>query len=681
MNPGPFVETIKERCRLCYTCVRECPAKAIRIIDGQAEVMSERCIACGNCVRVCSQGAKQATSSIPEVEKFLAGDEPVAACLAPSYPAEFPELELRQVVGLVRALGFKWVHEVAFGADLVAAAYRKLFEKPSGREYIATSCPAVVRYVEKYHPKLIPHMAPIVSPMIAMARVIRRLHGPKVRVVFIGPCIAKKSEGSDAELAGDVDAALTFRELREMLHERGFQAMCELSEGKKPNGSQPAPSDFDPPHGGTGALFSISRGLLHAADIPEDLLKGEVVSADGRTGFVEAIREFESGDLNARLLEVLACKGCVMGAGMTSQAPRFSRRAAVSQAARERLENFDAEAWKRELERFSDLDLSRKFAGNDQRIPEPSLEEVRTILARMGKTHPADELNCGACGYDTCVEHATAIHKGLAENEMCLPYTIEQLHSTVRQLADTQDALIQSEKLASMGQLAAGIAHEVNNPLGVVLMYAHLLLEERRNDPTIREDLTLIATQADRCKKIVSGLLQFARQNKTVRQPVDLNALVEGVFRSFVVPAKVKTRLRRDMTDPVAEVDRDQIIQVLVNLIANAIDAMPNGGELTLATGEEDDRVLLSVSDTGTGIVPENRKKIFTPFFTTKQIGKGTGLGLAVSYGIIKMHRGDVRVTSNHDPKAGPTGSTFTVELPRKDPGVELEPAEGKPQA
>ena len=184
-------------------------------------------------------------------------------------------------------------------------------------------------------------------------------------------------------------------------------------------------------------------------------------------------------------------------------------------------------AWQNDMEEMSRLDLSRTFHANDQRIPRrPAARSMRSCSAWA--SFPADELNCGACGYDTCREHAVAIHKRLAENEMCLPHTIDQLRKALRevesshvQLAAAQEALMQSEKLASMGQLAAGIAHEVNNPLGVVLMYSHLLLDDCEPQSKMREDLVMIAEQADRCKKIVAGLLQFARQNKVVRIPND----------------------------------------------------------------------------------------------------------------------------------------------------------------
>jgi signal transduction histidine kinase len=248
-----------------------------------------------------------------------------------------------------------------------------------------------------------------------------------------------------------------------------------------------------------------------------------------------------------------------------------------------------------------------------------------------------------------------------------LQTTIKELESSREQLADAQEALLQSEKMASMGQLAAGIAHEVNNPLGVVLMYAHLLLDECEANSKFREDLTMITEQADRCKKIVAGLLHFARQNKLVKHPADIRQLVDRAIRTIPFPSNVTCRFEHELADPVAEVDRDQVVQVLTNLVTNALAAMEFGGELTVRTEGDDISVKIDVSDTGTGIKPENLNKVFEPFFTTKQLGKGTGLGLAVTYGIVKMHNGDIRVRSNADSAKGPTGTTFTVTLPRRE--------------
>ena len=657
MSRIPLVTTIKERCRVCYTCVRECPAKAIRIASGQAEVVAERCIGCGNCVRVCSQGAKKILSSAEAVTAMLESNSPVAACIAPSFPAEFAGVDYRAFVGMVRALGFRHVHEVAFGADLVADRYRRMLEEHPDKRFIATSCPAIVSFIERYHPDLVGNLAPIVSPMVAMARVMRTMHDESERVVFIGPCIAKKAE---ADKDCEVDAALTYTELRELFKRKDITA------------EKAQPSDFDPPHGGAGALFPIARGLLHAADIHEDLIDGNVVAAEGRSRFVDAIREFESGDLNARLLEVLCCQGCIMGAGVTADEQLFRRRSRVGQYVRQRSELLDRGQWRREVAHFGPLDLSCRFNQYDQRLQIPFSEQMKAIMARMGKFTAEDELNCGACGYDTCRDHAIAIHKGLAESEMCLPYTIDQLRRTVKelavsneQLASVQEALVHSEKLASMGQLAAGIAHEVNNPLGVVLMYAHILLEECPQESRLHGDLNMVAEQADRCKKIVSGLLHFARQNKVVLQPTDVRELFDRVLSVLSIPKNIRVAVEHRLEDPIVEIDRDQIIQVLTNLVANAAAAMSEGGTLTLRTSGDEKTLRFSVIDTGIGIPKSNLSKIFEPFFTTKQIGQGTGLGLAVTYGIIKMHRGDIKVESNADPAAGATGTTFTVTLPR----------------
>lgn len=656
----PLVTTVRERCRVCFTCVRECPAKAIRILDGQAEVIPERCIGCGNCVRVCSQNAKQVRDCTANARGLLEGDQPVAACVAPSFPAAFSECDYREFVGMLRALGFMYVHEVAFGADLVAARYRRLLEENRGKRFIATTCPAVIAFVERYHPELVPALAPVVSPMVAMARVVKELHGPDIRVVFIGPCIAKKGEMLSEALPRDVHATLAFTELRRMLYEASIAP------------EKVVPSEFDPPHAGPGTLFPIRGGLLQAADLREDLMTGEIVAADGRVSFVEAIREFQSPDLDVALLEVLACQGCISGPGIDNDAPLFRRRGRVSRYARRHAEEVDREQWARDVARFDLLDLSRGFNADDQRVSTPSEDEIARTLARMNKQGPADYLNCGACGYETCREHAIAICKGLAEVEMCLPYTIEGLKTAVRdlalsheELAKMHQALMQSEKLASMGQLAAGIAHEINNPLGVVLMYTHMLRRDAAGNGNFGEDLNTIAEQADRCKKIVSGLLHFARQNKVLRQTADLREVVKTGFGTCPPPKDVAVEVLDHMENPAAEIDPDQIVQVMVNLFSNAYGAMNGGGRLCVELSDTDSHVILKVTDSGSGIPKEIQDKIFEPFFTTKRIGKGTGLGLAITYGIVKMHCGDIRVTSNADLGAGPTGTTFSVSLPR----------------
>jgi nitrogen-specific signal transduction histidine kinase/iron only hydrogenase large subunit-like protein len=649
-----LVFTVKDRCRVCYTCLRECPVKAIKIINGQAEVISQRCIGCGNCVKVCRQEAKTFLKQTDEVQQMLRSGKRVAACLAPSFPAEFTEIDdHRRLVGMIRALGFEFVVEVAFGADLVAAAYKKLHSNANGKGIISSDCPAIVYYIEHYQPELVDNLAPIVSPMVATARVLKKKYGNDLQLVFIGPCYAKKAESDE------IDYALSFQELRDLLHEG------------KVHPADVSPSDFDPPAAGKGAIFPVSHGLLQNMKLEDDITKGDVIVAEGRTNFMAALDEYAQGSLKTRHLELLCCEGCIMGPGMSEEGKKFMRRSCISSYVAHKLHNFNYEQWETDMKEWADIDLSTSFTKMDRRTPRPDNENILNVLHSMGKHNEQDHLDCGACGYDTCMEHAIAVVQGLAENEMCLPYTIEQLHMSIQnlnlsnaELASAREALKQSEKLAHMGQLSAGIAHEINNPLGVITMYSNLLLDDIQ-DETTRHDLQLIVEQADRCRKIVGGLLNFARKNQVRLTETNLEQFVNRSIQSIIIPENIIVKMDVSMEDPYLLLDADQMMQVLTNLEKNAIEAMPEGGELIIKLTEHNGDVEIDITDTGTGISEENQEKVFTPFFTTKEVGKGTGLGLPLCYGIVKMHQGKINVKSNDLPERGPTGTTFTVILPR----------------
>ena len=233
----------------------------------------------------------------------------------------------------------------------------------------------------------------------------------------------------------------------------------------------------------------------------------------------------------------------------------------------------------------------------------------------------------------------------------------------------TQEQLVQSEKLASLGQLAAGVAHELNNPLGTILLYSDILLKELSPGSQIKEDLEVIVNETKRCKGIVAALLEFARQNQVIAQPTNLNAVIrDAVAREL----KQHQNIPIDMIDmldpelPTIQADTSQLYQVVVNLVENAIDAMPDGGKLTLVTRlGPAGMVTFEFADTGVGISAENYPKLFTPFFTTKPMGKGTGLGLAIMYGIIKLHRGQINIHS----EVG-VGTRVTIQLPIKLRGI-----------
>jgi len=650
-----LVFTIKDRCRVCFTCVRECPVKAIKIINGQAEVLNDRCIGCGNCVKVCSQGAKIPMRSVEGVNALLKSKSKIAACIAPSFPAEFEEIpDHKMLVGMIRKLGFDYVTEVSFGADIVAREYEKMIKNSDYEGDISSDCPAIVYFIRHYHPDMVSYLAPIASPMVAMTRVMKKKHGDDLKVVFIGPCFAKKAESDE------VDEVLTFLELRDMFDM--FNIRPENTE----------PSDFDPPHSGKGAIFPISRGLYYTANNQEVIPEERVIIAEGRVNYKEAIKEFEEGFIRNKHLMLLCCEGCIMGPGTAPGGKRFARSNAVGEYVGRKLQHIDKEAWERNVEEYGQLDLSQSFTPEDRRLPPPSNEDVLAALHSMGKFSPQEHLNCGACGYDTCVDHAGAIVKGLAETEMCLPYAIEKLHDSINnlnvsneKLARAKAALKQSEKLAHMGQLSAGIAHELNNPLGVITMYSNILMDESPEGAGVRDDLKLIVEQAERCKKIVSGLLNFARKNQVSLTETDVVKFAQHSLNSIVKPENIDFSFKSSIADPIALLDIDQMMQVLTNLEKNAIEAMPGGGSLKVSVDGDASDIIFIVSDTGSGIEKENMDKLFTPFFTTKEMGKGTGLGLALIYGIVKMHKGKIHVNSNADPSQGPTGTTFKITVPR----------------
>lgn len=648
------IETIKQNCRRCYTCVRSCPVKAIRIVDGQASVVAERCVACGRCTTVCSQNAKTCVSGVERTLELLEGDAPVAALLAPSYAAEFAEVAPEQVTAALRIAGFRYVVEVARGADLVAAAYEELLRNDPDGSWIATACPAIVERIRKYHPDLVSRLAPIVSPMIAAALEVRRLHGDAVQCVFIGPCIAKKVEARDPLLPHAVEEALTFTEIRRILAQRGIDPR------------RLDPSEPDPPRAGAGRAFPLIGGLLISAGLEADPLDGRFIVATGRGETDEVLTDMEHGGIRPRLVEALMCHGCHEGPGMSRVDPLHRKRAVICAHAQRTRHVTVADA--------EPQPLSREFTADDHRLVEPGEEEIRNVLARTNKFSVEDELNCGACGYPTCRAKAAAVVNGLAEEAMCLPFLIEQaervcheLHVPWRDLREIHRQLVSTEKLASLGQLAAGIAHELNNPLGTILLYAGLIERKAGDSPQIASDIDLVQKETQRCKRIVAGLLDFARQNRVRFSSCRLNELAaEVIEKSFDVASLAARNIILSIDEseaPIdADIDRDQMMQVLVNLVQNGIEALGDRGgsvKVSLLPSESRDRVRIAVSDNGCGIPTEDFERVFQPFFTTKSIGRGTGLGLAIAYGIVKMHHGSIWFES-----APGKGATFFIELP-----------------
>lgn len=244
--------------------------------------------------------------------------------------------------------------------------------------------------------------------------------------------------------------------------------------------------------------------------------------------------------------------------------------------------------------------------------------------------------------------------------------TLERkVEERTKKIEEMQHQLIQSEKLASLGKLAAGVAHEINNPLTAVLTNASLMLEELKDGDAGKEDLETIVRETMRCRQIVRGLLDFARQRTPERTLTNVNQLVENtlqLLQNQIVLQDIHVNKQLDKNLPQVYVDADQMQQVLVNITLNAVEAMPRGGTITIKSEQlVDGKIGLAITDTGVGIKKEDLKNLFDPFFSTK--ASGTGLGLAISHGIVHQHGGEIKVQSLHH-----KGSTFTVVLPVDSP-------------
>ena len=418
-----------------------------------------------------------------------------------------------------------------------------------------------------------------------------------------------------------------------------------------------SPSDFDPPHAGKARIYPIPGGMLESAGIGDGILDPRLIVVSGHSETLETLAGLPDGEDNGTtlLVEALMCKGCYAGPGVETEEPGVLRRRRVAEFASESLHRQDAGTLSaHHVDDTAGLSMRRGFTASDQRTEGPTEQEIREILGHTNKFFPEDELNCGACGYPTCRAKASAVWAGMAEENMCLPFIIEQSERVCHELnvpwtnlRDVHRHLINSEKLASMGQMAAGVAHELNNPLSTILLYSHILQRKLKDRDDLGHDLKLMAEESERCKRIISNLLDFARQSR-----VRIETRVGGgtgrlCHRRGHEPRA--PRLGRQVQIVVdvpsglcADLDRDQMTQVLLNLVKNGVEAMEGrSGTVKVSALEipETDRVRLSVSDQGSGIPAGAEDKVFQPFFTTKSIGKGTGLGLPISV----RHRQDAQ--------------------------------------
>ena len=395
-----IVYTNKARCRDCYRCVRVCPVKAIRMKEGQASEMAASCLACGTCIRECPQGAKSFRDDLERARALVAAPGMTAVSVAPSFAALFPAWQRRRLPSALRRLGFGFVAETAVGAYPVACATAAHVASRPERAHIVSACPAVVRYVERYRPTLVDTLVPVVSPMAAHARRLKQRFPPGSRVVFVGPCVAKKLEAERPGVREWVDVVLTFVELAEWLRRANLDlGTCEESE-------------FDETPAGAARLFPLVGGSLRTAGLTTDILAARVISVSGFEEVRDALDGIEAGE--TVVVEPLFCRqGCINGPAIPADVNLFRRR--------ESLLGYGEAEGAAGPEPIAD-DLGVQFVrGGAAGTAAPSEADIIRELERTGKGQPEEQLNCGACGYASCRDKAVAVLAGMAETEMCLP--------------------------------------------------------------------------------------------------------------------------------------------------------------------------------------------------------------------------------------------------------------------
>ena len=389
----------KSNCKNCYKCIRHCPVKSIRFSANQAHIVSDECILCGQCFVVCPQDAKEIRDDTERARTLLQSGVKVIASLAPSFAANY-HTGIGAMEQALKKLGFFAAEETAVGAAYVKTEYERLVREHKTDVLISSCCSTVNLMIRKYFPAALSSLAPVMTPMHAHYEDIKRRY-PDAKVIFIGPCISKKAE---AEEEGKPDCVLTFEELTRWLESQNIAVEQR----------------FDPDDTGRTRLFPTAGGILRSMDCSADGYT--YISIDGAENCISALRDITSGGLKNCFVEMSACSGsCVGGPIMEKQRVNYLR-SYTTVNGYARTADFDLSPMK-ELR----LDERRNPIMLDK--PQPSDDEIREILRKMGKMKPSDELNCGSCGYDTCREKAVAVFQGKADLTMCLPFLKDKAES------------------------------------------------------------------------------------------------------------------------------------------------------------------------------------------------------------------------------------------------------------
>ncbi len=402
-----FIEFDQKKCDECYKCLRVCPTKAIKFTDHSRDIIDDLCIKCGICQASCPQEALTIQNDKYKIKKHINLGKKVAVSLAPSYAAAFESENPKRVITALKRLGMSWVEETSVAAELVSQKYEHLVQTLPTENILTTCCPSANYLVQYYYPELLNYMLPVVSPMIAHGKMLKEKYGPDCYTVFIGPCLAKKAE---AEAQGCIDAVLTFNELVDWLTEEKIE-IKDLE-----------PSEFDEKPTLRGMAYPLG-GSLFENDRQTPISKDyTIIRVDGIERCKDLLETLKKEGLSKYCIEMNICHGsCVNGPDMPHDDQTFYQR-------KDRMLNYlkkhDNHQVLDELlcEQMADLSFHQTFKPHKSVIKWPNKEEIHAILLQIDKFSEKDYLNCGSCGYDTCVDKAIAVYNGLSKPQMCLPY-------------------------------------------------------------------------------------------------------------------------------------------------------------------------------------------------------------------------------------------------------------------
>jgi Na+-translocating ferredoxin:NAD+ oxidoreductase RNF subunit RnfB len=598
----------QETCNACYACVRACPVKAIRVQSESVkpEIIPERCIGCGSCLAACGPGAIEVRNAKNDLLKLLAEKNKVSALVDPSIAGEFPDItDYRKFVQMLRTLGFKHIHEVAFGADLVAIAYKELFKKSRGKYYIMSNDPVTVSFVEKYKPALVPNLAPILPPVAATAKVVRRIAGEDVNLVYISPLIASKNEILRFKGDSRIDLAITFVELRELFNESNIHE-TDLEY-----------SDFDAPLGYRGNYFPVANGIIQAAGMEEEFHLSPVITVEG-DGIIDALKEFEDDIGTIKSHFNLFYKEFLMGRGTSLGGKRILRRSQLTRYVEKRFKTLDIKVWSDNMSKFASLDLKRTLSPDDQSLPVPSDNKLKQILKDLNQDE-SSEVGCVACGYASCTVFAIAIAQGLAFPEMCNNFAsrnrqdhIQSLKISNEKLAQAQEDLKKSERLAQKEKEAAREASEIVRRMlhklpSMVVICDNNLKILQTNDSFI----DMLGEDAREINEVVPGLAGadiktllpynfynlftyvLTHNESITNRDIHHEGKVLNVSVFVIEKEKIVGAVIRDMSAP--EVQKEEVVKRLTEAIDKNLSLVQQIGFIMGEGAAETERMLNSI--------------------------------------------------------------------------------------